>query len=310
MARRGGRLAAIAAVLGWAALGGTAAGQQTPGEVIPLWPAGAPGAVGQEAADVPTLTLFRPPAEKANGAMVIICPGGGYGMLAVNHEGDGPAKWLNDLGVTAGVLRYRIAPKYRHPAPLQDAQRAIRLARARAADWGIDPKRVGILGFSAGGHLASTAATHFDAGNPDAADPIDRQGCRPDVVLLGYPVIAMATEYGHAGSKRNLLGETPDPALVESLSNERAVTRETPPAFLVQTNEDTGVVAENSLLFVLALRKAGVPVEFHLFEKGKHGLGLGGGEPKYNVPPDPAFSAWPALAATWLKGRGFLDKAK
>jgi acetyl esterase/lipase len=298
-------IAVAGGLLGWLGAAGPAAGQ----EVVPLWPAGAPGARGAGPADVPTLTLHRAPAETANGAMVIVCPGGGYGMLASDHEGAQPAKWLNSLGVTAGVLRYRHAPDYRHPAPLQDAQRAIRLARARAADWGVDPGRVGILGFSAGGHLASTAGTHFDAGDPDADDPIDRQPSRPDLLLLGYPVIALATEYGHAGSRKNLLGESPDPALLASLSNERAVSAKTPPTFLVQTNEDSAVVAENSLLFVMALRKAGVPVEFHLFEKGRHGLGLGGGEPKFNVPPDPAFAAWPALAATWMKGRGFLDRA-
>ena len=164
---------------------------------------------------------------------------------------------------------------------LQDAQRAIRTARARAEEWKLDPKRVAILGFSAGGHLASTAATHFDAGRPDADDPIDRQSSRPDRAILLYPVIALATPYAHGGSKRNLLGENPPEDLVESLSNETQVTTETPPTFLAHTNEDTGVPAENSILFVLALRKAGVPVEFHLFEKGPHGLGLGGGrDPK------------------------------
>ena len=183
---------------------------------------------------------------------------------------------------------------------LMDAARAIRTVRARAAEWSLDPQRVAILGFSAGGHLASTAGTHFDAGLRDADDPIARTSSRPDRMILVYPVIALATPYAHQGSKRNLLGEDPPRELVESLSNETQVTRETPPTFLVQTNEDTAVPAENSILFVLALRKAGVPVEFHLFEKGGHGLGLGR--------PDTAFRAWPDLCATWLKGQGFLTR--
>lgn len=305
--RRGiGLAGALAALL----LGGVvdlAAAQE---ETLPLWPEGAPGAVGQEPADIPTLTLYRAPADKATGAFVVVCPGGGYGFLAVDHEGDQPARWLNSLGISAGVLRYRIAPRYKHPAPLHDAQRAIRLVRAQAKGWKIDPRRVGIMGYSAGGHLASTAGTHFDAGNPEAADPIDRESSRPDLMILGYPVIAMATEYGHTGSRKNLLGESPDPALVESLSNERAVTPRTPPAFLIQTDADVVVPAENSILFTLAMRKAGVPVELHLFEKGKHGLGLGGGEPKFDVPADPAFAAWPGLCQAWLKTRGFLDPAR
>jgi acetyl esterase/lipase len=282
---------------------------------FPLYPDGAPGALGNEkgedayhSGDIPTLTLYRPAKDKANGAAVVICPGGGYGFLATEHEGSEVAEWLNSLGVTAVMLRYRIAPKYHHPTMINDAQRALRTVRANSKEWGVDPKRVGILGFSAGGHLASTAATHFDRGKPDATDPIDRQSCRPDLVILAYPVIALATPFGHSGSLKNLLGDNPEKEAVENLSNERQVTKDTPPTFLAHTNEDNGVPAENSLLFALSLRKAGVPVELHLFEKGPHGLGLGTGWKGHNLNPDEAFQEWPKLCATWLKRHGFLTK--
>jgi acetyl esterase/lipase len=277
----------------------------------PLWPDGAPGALGKEtgdafhAGDVPTITVYRPDPARANGAAVVVCPGGGYGMLATEHEGKDVALWLNTLGVTAVVLKYRLGPQYHHPAMLQDAQRAIRTVRARAQEWHLDPGRVAVLGFSAGGHLASTVATHFDNGQPDAPHPLDRPSCRPDLAILIYPVIALATPYGHAGSLRNLLGNQPAQELIENLSNERQVTKETPPTFLAHTNEDQGVAAENSLLFALALRKAKVPVELHLFEKGPHGLGLGTGWRK--IPPNEAFQAWPRLCATWLGERHFLS---
>jgi acetyl esterase/lipase len=293
-------------------LGSTVAMADEGPKTYPLWPEGAPGAQGKEsgddfhAGDIPTITVHQPEGARATGASVVICPGGGYGFLATEHEGTEVAKWLNSLGVTGVMLKYRLGPKYHHPVMLQDAQRAIRTVRARAKEWGLDPKRVAILGFSAGGHLASTAATHFDAGDPDASDPVDRQSCRPDLAILLYPVVALATPYGHAGSLRNLLGENPSKELVESLSNEMQVTRETPPTFLAHTNEDKGVPAENSLLFALALRKAGVPVELHLFEKGVHGLGLGTGWASRKLAPDEAFQAWPGLCATWLKRRGFL----
>jgi len=275
-----------------------AAGADEPKAVL-LWPGGAPGAVGSEPVDQPSLAVYLPKPEQATGAAVVICPGGGYQNLA-DHEGRPVAEWLNSLGVAGFVLKYRLAPRYHHPAMLQDASRAIRLVRARAEEWHVDPHRVAILGFSAGAHPASTDGTHFDAGKTDAADAVDRQSSRPDRMILIYPVVALATPYAHAGSRSNLLGESPQEDLLFSLSNETQVTAQTPPAFLVHTNADTPVPAENSLLFVMALRKARVPVELHLFEKGRHGLGLGGG--------DPAFAAWPGLCATWLKGQGFLSK--
>jgi acetyl esterase/lipase len=264
-----------------------------------LWPKGAPGAAGDEEKDKPSITTHLPPAGKANGAAVVVCPGGGYGALAMDHEGKQVAEWLNTNGVAAFVLKYRIAP-YRHPAPINDAQRAIRTVRARAAEWKVDPNRIGILGFSAGGHLTSTAATHFDKGNKEAADPIDRVSCRPDFAVLIYPVISLTTEYTHKGSKGNLLGFDADDKLVESLSNEKQVTAETPPTFLVHTNEDTGVPPENSVLFYLALRRAKVPAEMHIYEQGRHGLGLG--------PKDSALATWPAHCITWLGGRGMIPR--
>ena len=263
-----------------------------------LWPQGAPHAAGAEEADKPSLTIYLPPAARATGTAVVVCPGGGYQHLAVDHEGDQIARWLNSFGVAAFMLKYRIAPRYHHPAPLEDAQRAIRTVRARAREWGVAPDRIGIWGFSAGGHLASTAGTHFDSGNSGAADPVERQGSRPDFLILAYPVISFTTEYTHRGSLRNLLGENPDPKLVESLSNEKQVTSQTPPTFLFHTNEDRGVPAENSVLFYLALRKAGVPAELHIFERGPHGVGL--------APLDQVLSNWPGRLRDWFQTRGLL----
>lgn len=265
---------------------------------FPIWPKGAPGTVGSEDRDIPTLTVYLPPKEKATGAAVVICPGGGYGALAMDHEGHQVGRWLNSIGVAGFILKYRIAPRYRHPAPLQDVQRALRTVRSKAQEFGIDAQRVGILGFSAGGHLASSAGTHFDSGQASAEDPIERQSCRPDFMILVYPVVALSTKYAHVGSKNNLLGKEPDAQLLKSLSNETQVTKQTPPTFLVHSSEDKSVPAENSILFYLALREAGVPAEMHIFEKGRHGFGLGG--------QDPVLSAWPKRCAGWLEMHGFL----
>jgi acetyl esterase/lipase len=257
-----------------------------------LWNDGAPGAVGTEDADRPSLSIYLPQPQKAVPTGVVVCPGGGYTHLAMDHEGRQIAQWLNSLGVAAFVLKYRLGPRYHHPAPLQDAQRAIRLVRSRAREFGIAPDRIGIWGFSAGGHLASTAGTHFDAGQPEAADPVERMSSRPDFLILAYPVISL-TEYVHHGSRTNLLGENPDPRLLELLSNEKQVTPQTPPTFLFHTTEDQGVPPENSILFYLALRKAGVPAEMHIYQRGKHGVGL--------APSDPVLSTWAARLADWLK---------
>lgn len=271
------------------------------GPIECLWPEGAPGAVGTEEQDRPSLSVYRAPAERANGAAVVVCPGGGYGFLAVDHEGHQVAQWLNGLGVSAFVLQYRIAPRYHHPAPMQDVQRAIRTVRARAGEWKVDPGRIGVWGFSAGGHLASTAVTHFDAAKPNSVDPIDRASCRPDFGVLVYPVIVFGKPYGHPGSMRNLLGDrVNDPRLAAELSSEKQVTSRTPPCFLVHTGQDAAVPPENSIDFYLALRQASVPAELHLYEKGEHGFGLGTG--------DPVLSTWPDRLAAWMGMRGLLAK--
>jgi acetyl esterase/lipase len=265
-----------------------------------LWPNGAPGAQCTEDVDKPTLTPYVVPAGRGTGTAVVVCPGGGYVGLAMDKEGDQIARFLNSLGVTSFVLKYRLGPKYHHPIELGDAQRAIRTVRARAAEYRVLPDRIGIMGFSAGGHLAATAGTHFDAVNANAGDPIDRVSSRPDFLILCYPVISFLN-YVHQGSKRNLLGENPDPKLVESMSNETQVTAQTPPTFLFHTNADTGVPPENSMMFYMALRKAGVPAEIHIYERGPHGVGL--------AQTDEALATWPGRLADWLRGRGLLNSA-
>jgi len=271
-------------------------------KTVRLWTGDAPGALGKEDRDIPTLAIYPAPPERAAGTAVVVCPGGGYGGLAMDHEGKQIAEWLNGLGISAFVLKYRLGPRYRHPAPLMDAQRAIRTVRHRAQTYGVSENRIGIWGFSAGGHLASTAATRFDKGDPNSADAIDRVSSRPDFAILAYPVISFITEYTHKGSKRNLLGEPADEKLAASLSNDTQVTPETPPAFLFHTNEDTGVPPENSVLFYLALRKAGVPAEMHIYEKGKHGVGL--------APADPILSSWAGRLSDWFQTRGLLKQRR
>lgn len=280
-------------------MAGSCADAQQAGAAFPLWTTDAPGALGKAEKDVPTLTPFLPEAGKATGAAVVICPGGGYGGLAP-HEGKDYALWLNELGISGFVLKYRLGPGgYHHPAMLNDAARAVRLVRARAAEWKLDPKRVAIMGSSAGGHLASTLLTHFDAGDPNAADPIDRQNSRPDLGILCYPVITMG-EKTHQGSKRNLLGENPSPELVRLLSNELQVTKTTPPTFLFHTVEDTAVPVQNSLDFAAAMARAGVPFSLHVYPKGSHGIGLGtrDWDPAHRHP-------WVTECALWLKEQGF-----
>jgi acetyl esterase/lipase len=272
------------------------ASAQTAPAPEPLWPNGAPGALGSADEDKPSLTPYL--AKSPNGTAVIVCPGGSYMHLAMDHEGVQIAKWLNSLGISAFVLQYRLGPKYHHPAMIDDAQRAIRTVRSHAAALHIQPDRIGIWGFSAGGHLASTAATRFDSGDPHAADPIDRAGSRPDFAILAYPVISLNSEFAHVGSRTNLLGQNPDPKLVDELSNDQRVTPQTPPTFLFHTSADTVVPVENSVRFYLALRKAGVPAEMHIFQNGPHGVGL--------AATDATLSAWGGLLANWLRERGLL----
>lgn len=255
-----------------------------------------PGITEEEA---PRLYLFPVESATVPCPAVVVCPGGGYGNLAIGYEGVDVARWLNTHGVAAFVLHYRVSP-HRYPAPLEDAQRALRLVRQRAGEWKVDPAKVGMLGFSAGGHLVSTAATHFDNGKADDNDPILRQSCRPDFTILIYPVISLLPAYGHIGSRNNLLGTDPDPALVASLCNDTQVTADTPPAFLVHSTGDTGVPSENSISYYMALIRAGVPAELHIYEQGQHGYGMGKG--------DPALSTWPDLCVHWMAKRGLLNK--
>jgi len=269
----------------------------------PLWQGDAPDAKGKEPADIPGVWVY--PAKKPNGAAVVVCPGGGYGVLALDHEGVQIADWLNSHGITAVVVKYRLGPKYNHPTPLNDAQRAVRYVRFKADELKVDPKRVGVLGFSAGGHLASTVGTHFVLGAPGGNITIDSISTRPDFLVLMYPVITLTGPAAHVGSRNNLLGKNPDAKLVDSLCNHTQVTKDTPPTFLVHTTADTGVPPENSVLFYLALTKHKVPAEMHIYEKGRHGLGLALNAGDRDLP----YASWPDRCVAWMKGRGFLDAA-
>lgn len=264
-----------------------------------LWPGGAPGATGSGQGHEPSITIYLPEPGKATGTGIVVCPGGGYGGLALDHEGEQIGQWLIKEGIAAFVLQYRHAPLYSHPFPLMDAQRAVRTVRAGAAEFGLKPDRIGILGFSAGGHLTASTGVLHEGGDPAAQDPIDQVSARPDFMVPVYPVVTMQDDYTHKGSRKNLLGENPDPVLVERYSLERQVTADTPPAFLVHTTDDQVVPVENTIQLYLALHKAGVPVEMHVYEKGAHGLGLGGGNPE--------FATWPGHFIDWLKVHGLLS---
>lgn len=258
-----------------------------------LWPDGAPLAAGDGEEDRPAITCY--PAESRCDAAIIICPGGGY-MRRAAHEAEPVARWLNGLGIHAFVLRYRVAP-YRYPCALSDAQRAIRHVRHHAREWGIDPGKIGILGFSAGGHLAASVGTRHDEGDPSSADPVDRESCRPDALVLCYPVITMRDPHAHRGSRENLLGPEPDDALVGKMSIEEQVDERTPPTFLWHTADDSAVPVENSLMLAAALSRHGVPYELHIFEKGRHGLGL--------AEEDPHTGKWTEVCASWLRRHQF-----
>jgi acetyl esterase/lipase len=300
-------------------------------DTVLLWPEGAPGAKGDTPSDPPTLTIYRPPPERATGAAMLVFPGGGYTVLAMEKEGHKFARWLNSMGVAAFVLKYRLGDRYDHPAPLRDAQRALRYVHARSEALGIDPDRVGVMGFSAGGHLAATAATlagrdfgahpkststpestsslrsgrslplgahpkRTSSGVPE--DSLSGVSARPDLLVLGYPVISFVEDYAHAWSRKQILGEDYDPETARLLSPEKQVTAETPPSFIFSTNEDEGVPAENSVAFYLALRDAGVPAELHVYERGPHGVGM--------AAEDFALSSWTDRLADWLQLHGWL----
>lgn len=284
-------------------------------EQILLWPAGHPAnkdpadQVQEQRDDAdppwmsgtsrtkPSVMAYLP--ERPNGAAVVICPGGGYGSLSMEKEGVEVAQWMNQRGMAAFVLRYRCGGgKNQQPAPLNDAQRALRLVRSRADQWKLDPERVGILGFSAGGHLASSAATKFDSGDSSSDDPLDRPSSRPNFAVLVYPVISMREGVTHGGSRRNLLGEDADEALVEAWSTDEQVSDDTPPTFLIHASDDRAVPLRNAMLFYEALIQHGVPAEMHIYEQGGHGFGMLRGD----RPAD----QWPTLLEPWLRGQGVL----
>ncbi len=278
------------------------------GTVVPLWPEGVPGAIANAGAEVladgrvsnvhqPTITTYPAAAMATAATAVIVCPGGGYQRIAIDKEGTDVARWLNTLGVSAFVLKYRLK-EYGHPAPLRDILRAIRTVRTNATAWGIDPARIGVMGFSAGGHLAATAGTLFDAPEGRTGAPLDQVTARPDFMMLVYPVITLKGPFAHTGSRDNLLGKSAPPDVVDRLSAELQVTANTPPAFLVHGGTDPAVPAENSVLFYGALRRAGVPAELHLYERGPHGFGL--------ARDQGPISGWTNRAEEWLAARGLV----
>lgn len=262
-----------------------------------LWPDGAaPGAIGEESKDRPSMEMWKVQSTSPRPA-VLICPGGGYGGLAMGHEGEEVARWFNSVGITAFILDYRHAGKgYSFPAPVLDARRALRTIRANADKWNLIEDRIGVIGFSAGGHLASTLGTHFTSGDDDSEDPIEKVSCRPDFMVLCYPVIAMGEKHTHKGSQKNLLGDSPDPNMVDKMSTYKHITKRTPPTFLFHTTADGAVPPQNSVQFYMGLLDAGVPAELHIYEKGKHGLGL--------AQSSPAANSWPGRLAEWMRGRG------
>ena len=274
---------------------------------LKVWPNGAPDSNGMTKPEEiyegkrvrnvseAELYVYLPKKEINTGAAIVICPGGGYAIEAMDHEGYDMASWLAEQGVAGIVLKYRL-PYGHHKIPLEDTQRAIRIVRQKAAEWGINSSKIGIAGSSAGGHLASTAGTKFDMGKPDATDPIEKFSCRPDFMLLLYPVITMDEEYGHMGSRNNLLGQDNKWELAEQYSNERHVTAQTPPTFLILADDDNGVPTRNSIEFYMALKKYKIPAEMHIFRDGGHGFGMN----KKNLPVD----QWPDLFAQWMKQMG------
>ena len=269
-------------------------------EAIPLWPDGAPGAIGTRTNDIPTLTPYLPDSQIATGAAIVILPGGGYDHLAP-HEGNDYALWLNQHGVTCFVLKYRLGSSgYHYPVQFQDSTRAMRWVRAHAKDYNIDSGRIGIMGSSAGGHLAALTLTGFDAGDKSSNDPVERQSSRPDLGILCYAVITMTGDFVEKGSRKYLLRASPSPELEEKASPQLHVTTNTPPCFVWCTYEDKAVPMENSMMFVEALRKNHVPFDLHIYETGRHGLGLA------DKPPFTHPHPWASDCLFWLKQRQFV----
>ena len=271
------------------------------GDVIRLWKDRAPRSTGDKDADIPTITAYLADPAKANGAAVIICPGGGYSGLSMTNEGTDEAKWLNDHGVSAFVLKYRVSP-YGQPAPLLDGQRAVRVVRLNAKAWGIDYKRIGIMGFSAGGHVASSVGTHWDKYVPGSDDPVQGQSCRPDFMILVYPVITMKEKITHPGSRHILLGDHPAQKLIDLYCNEDQVKDDTPPAFIVASKTDDIVPVKNSELFAAALKSHKVPYEFLELPTGGHGYGL--------AKDDPKLAIWTDKCLAWMDKQGLMKPVK
>lgn len=277
--------------------------------VVKLWPDGTPGPVvspkpeetfeGRRVRYVsePTLTVYSPAKEQNTGVALIVCPGGGYGMEAMDHEGYDVAEFLQSHGITGIVLKYRL-PYGHSEIPLQDAQQAMRLVRLHAEEWSVDPSKIGIAGFSAGGHLASTLSTHFDTGDKESNAPIARLSCRPDFSVLLYPVVTFKEEWGHMGSRENLIGKTNDWKIIEKFCNELQVTKQTPPAFIALADDDTGVKPRNSIEYYLALKREGIQAELHIFREGGHGFGM--------HKTGKAHDQWPLMMVEWMKAMKFI----
>jgi acetyl esterase/lipase len=259
--------------------------------VFPLWPEGSPELAGTAEDQIPELTVYLPDEATASGTGIVICPGGGYVGLAMDHEGHDVARWLNSIGIAAFIVSYRRGEDYKHPIPLTDARKALQTVRDRSDEWGVDPTRIGILGFSAGGHLAASTGIYHDPAEVGLNIP------RPNFMILVYPVISMTEAYMHEGSRNHLVGSDNLP-LAWRMSHEKNVTPEVPPTFLIHTSDDQAVPVENSIYLYLNLKKADVPVEMHIYETGRHGLGLG--------PGTISFSSWPNRAESWMRRRGLL----
>jgi len=283
--------------------------------VLKVWPNGIPGSIKNDSYSEkatltdgipsryekvidPSITVFLPPSEKATGTAVLICPGGGYGVLAFDHEGFAIAKWLNENGIAGIILKYRLPSelimKDKSIGPLQDVQEAMRTIRRNASGWNINPHKIGVIGFSAGGHLASSLSTHY---SDKVYDVTDTTSARPDFSLLIYPVISFDGSITHAGTRRNLIGDNPSYDAIKHFSNELQITDKTPPAFLVHSADDMAVPVKNSIVYSEGLQKNRIPVELHIFQKGGHGYGLSAGRGTQ--------SSWPDLCLAWMKAIGF-----
>jgi acetyl esterase/lipase len=284
----------------------TIADQLPHGSVTMLWDGDAPGAKGTAPEDKPQLEFFGAPAEGklADGmrTAVIVCPGGGYTQVVLGKEGVRIAEWLNTQGISAFVLTYRIAPKYTYPYPILDGQRAIRWVRAHAQEYGISPSRIGVWGFSAGGHMVGVLGTRFDSGKPDASDPVERVSDRPDFAISSYGGLTLDPLVAKKGAMKGLIGDTPTPDVVAAMSPEKNVTKDTPPYFLYATQMDQSVPVLSSAVFFAALTKAGVPAEMHIFQQGPHGTALGGAYQELSI--------WPELLHNWMKLNGWLPPQK